>query len=130
MIESNAGGESFVTRMCLYTLWHKQLHSWEQASSLVLYMCCLLLAHLPAEELEARHVAIGMAIFNAIGSSGGFVGPYLTAAVVQRMGSFVQATLIQGSFLLASGVLATGLGVWERLQKRKEQQALGAAHRQ
>lgn len=80
----------------------------------------------PAEPWEARHVAIGVAMFNAIGAAiGGFIGPYVTGAVVQRVGSFVQATPIQGSFLLASGVLATSLGIWEQLQKRK---AVGMLH--
>lgn len=83
----------------------------------------------PAEPLEARHVAIGVAMFNAIGAAiGGFIGPYVTGAVVQRVGSFVQATPIQGSFLLASGVLATSLGIWEQLQKRKARKAVGMLH--
>jgi hypothetical protein len=82
-----------------------------------------------AEPLEARHVAIGVAMFNAIGAAiGGFIGPYVTGAVVQRVGSFVQATPIQGSFLLASGVLATSLGIWEQLQKRQARQTIGMLH--
>lgn len=71
-------------------------------------------------------MAIGMAMFNAIGAAiGGFLGPYVTGAVVQRMGSFVKATLIQGSFLLASGCLTVSLGIWEQAQKRKAARLLG-----
>jgi hypothetical protein len=78
--------------------------------------------------LDARHVAIGVAIFNALGAAvGGFLGPYVTGAVVQRMGSFVKATLIQGAFLLASGALTTSLGIWEQAQKRKARRLLGGS---
>lgn len=81
---------------------------------------------LTAEPLDARHVAIGVAMFNAIGAAvGGFLGPYVTGAVVQRMGSFVKATLIQGSFLLASGALVLALGIWEQAHKRKAARLLG-----
>lgn len=67
-----------------------------------------------------------MAMFNAIGAAvGGFLGPYVTGAVVQRMGSFVQATLIQGSFLLASGALTASLGVWEQVHKHRAARMLG-----
>lgn len=80
-----------------------------------------------AEQLDARHAGIGVSIFNAIGAAfGGFIGPYVTGAVVQRMGSFVEATLIQGSFLLASGTLMTSLGLWEQLQKLKTRRLLGS----
>lgn len=73
-------------------------------------------------------MAIGMAMFNAIGAAmGGFLGPYVTDAVVQRMGSFVKATLIQGSFLLASGALVLALGIWEQAQKRTAARLLGGS---
>lgn len=73
-------------------------------------------------------MSIAIAMFNAIGAAvGGFVGPYLTGAVVQRMGSFVSATLIQGSFLLISGSLVTALGIWEQVQKRKACKLLGSS---
>jgi hypothetical protein len=69
-----------------------------------------------------------MAMFNAIGAAlGGFLGPYVTGAVVQRMGSFVQATLIQGSFLLASGALTVSLGIWEQVHKRRAARMLGGS---
>lgn len=88
---------------------------------------CLVCA--PAEPLDARHVAIGVALFNAVGAAvGGFLGPYVTGAVVQRMGSFVKATLIQGSFLLASGVLTVALGIWEQVHKRNAARLLGAGN--
>jgi hypothetical protein len=73
-----------------------------------------------AEQLDARHVAIGVGMFNAIGAAvGGFLGPYVTGAVVQRLGSFVQATVIQGSFLVASGCLAIALGLFELRVRRR-----------
>lgn len=81
---------------------------------------------LSAEQLDARHVAIGVGLFNAIGAAvGGFLGPYVTGAVVHRLGSFVQATLIQGSFLAASACLAIGLGLFElQMRRRDRKQAL------
>jgi hypothetical protein len=82
----------------------------------------LLSIFVSAEQLDSRHVAIGIGMFNAIGAAvGGFLGPYVTGAVVLRLGSFVQATIIQGSFLATSGCLAIALGLYELQGRRRDQ---------
>ncbi|KAF8068182.1 abaQ [Scenedesmus sp. PABB004] len=62
-----------------------------------------------ADLLDTEHAGVGLAIFNAVGAAGGgFAGPWIVGAFVQRRGSFVQAMVFMGMFLLAAGLLLAG----------------------
>lgn len=61
-----------------------------------------------------------MAIFNAVGAAiGGFVGPLVIGAFVQRMGTFVSAMVAMGAFLCFAGLMMVGLNIATRLAHRR-----------
>eukprot|EP00878_Enallax_costatus_P014248 GHUV01014903.1.p1 GENE.GHUV01014903.1~~GHUV01014903.1.p1 ORF type:complete len:424 (+),score=46.11 GHUV01014903.1:395-1666(+) len=71
------------------------------------------------DALDTRVAGVGLSIFNATGASiGGVVGNLVVGALVGKMGSFVQAMVFMGVFLLASGLLMCGLWVWEKFCQR------------
>ena len=59
---------------------------------------------LPAARLSGAAAAGGIALINAVGNVGGFVGPYAVGWIKQATGDFAY-----GLLALAAGVLATGL---------------------
>ena len=59
---------------------------------------------LPAARLSGAAAAGGIALINAVGNVGGFVGPYAVGWIKQATGDFTY-----GLLALAAGVLATGL---------------------
>lgn len=84
-----------------------------------------------AATLDTKHAGVGVSIFNAVGAAiGGFIGPYSVGAFVQRTGSFVSATIFMGLFLLAAGVLMTGLGIFELIKRRRGRRLLRHALQQ
>lgn len=57
---------------------------------------------------------MGLSIFNAVGASlGGVIGNLVVGSLVTKMGSFVQAMVFMGVFLLAGGLMMLGLWAWE-----------------
>jgi hypothetical protein len=73
-----------------------------------------------ADSLDARHAGVGVAIFNAVGAAiGGFVGPLVIGAFVQRMGTFVSAMVAMGAFLCFAGLMMVGLNIATRLVQRR-----------
>jgi hypothetical protein len=61
-----------------------------------------------------------VAIFNAVGAAiGGFVGPLVIGAFVQRMGTFVSAMVAMGAFLCFAGLMMVGLNIATRLSQRR-----------
>lgn len=72
-----------------------------------------------AETLDARHAGVGVAIFNAFAAAlGGFLGPIVVGAFVQRTGSFVASMVVMGAFLGFGGLMMAALGVWTCAQQR------------
>lgn len=68
-----------------------------------------------ADSLDARHAGVGVAIFNAVGAAvGGFLGPFIVGAFVQRMGTFVSSMVAMGAFLCWAGVMMVALWVYTR----------------
>ncbi len=59
---------------------------------------------LPAARLKGAAAASGIALINAVGNIGGFVGPYAVGWIKSATGNFTY-----GLWVLAAGVLATGL---------------------
>ena len=59
---------------------------------------------LPAARLRGAAAAGGIALINAVGNIGGFVGPYAVGWIKSATGDFRY-----GLMVLAAGVLATGL---------------------
>jgi len=75
----------------------------------------------PAESLDTKHAGVGVSIFNAVGAAiGGFMGPFVVGAFVQRMGTFVSSMVAMGAFLCASGVMMVGLGIYTQVRKRRQ----------
>ena len=73
----------------------------------------LLLQH--AVCLDTKATGIGLAIYTlVIACFSGFLGPIIVGALVHSMGSFSQAMVANGTFLIGAGLLMTGLGLWER----------------
>lgn len=86
-----------------------------------------------AESLDRKHAGVGVAIFNAVGASiGGFLGPLVTGAFVQRTGSFVESMVAMGAFLCSSGLMMVGLGIYTTTTQRRRRagdQGGSAGHR-
>lgn len=73
-----------------------------------------------ADTLDARHAGVGVALFNAVGAAvGGFLGPFVVGAIVQRTGSFVSSMVVMGGFLCWAGVMMAGLGLYIRWARHK-----------
>lgn len=73
-----------------------------------------------AESLDAKHAGVGVSIFNAVGAAiGGFLGPFVVGAFVQRTGTFVSSMVAMGAFLCWAGVMMVGLGIYTRISKRR-----------
>ncbi|HYM16966.1 MAG TPA: hypothetical protein VEU06_00260, partial [Micropepsaceae bacterium] len=52
----------------------------------------------------------GMPLYNAIGSIGGFVGPYLIGALKEASGTYSSSMLVLSLMLVLSAVIVIGLG--------------------
>lgn len=62
---------------------------------------------------------MGVAIYNAVAAAiGGFLGPFVVGAVVQRTGSFVSSMVIMGAFLTWAGIMMIALGIYTHVKKR------------
>jgi ACS family tartrate transporter-like MFS transporter len=61
---------------------------------------------MPGEFLSGTAAAAGIAFINSLGNLGGLFGPYITGIAKQRTGSFTAGTIILGSVLFLSGILA------------------------
>jgi hypothetical protein len=72
------------------------------------------------DSLDARFAGVGVSIFNAVGAAvGGFLGPFVVGAFVQRMGTFVSSMVAMGAFLAWAGVMMVALGIFEHINKRR-----------
>lgn len=66
-----------------------------------------------------KAVGIGLAIYTLlIALFSGFLGPVIAGALVQQMGSFSQAMLVNGAVMVGAGLLMAGLAIWERREAR------------
>lgn len=65
---------------------------------------------LPTALLSGRAAAGGIALVNAVGGLGGFVGPALMGWIKDATGRFDHALAAVGLLLVAAGLLAAGLG--------------------
>jgi hypothetical protein len=71
------------------------------------------------ETLDARHAGVGVAIYNAVAAAiGGFLGPFVVGAFVQRTGSFVSSMVVMGAFLAWAGLMMIALGIYTQVKKR------------
>lgn len=69
--------------------------------------------------LDTKAVGIGLAIYTlVIACFSGFLGPIIVGALVQQMGSFSEAMVVNGAVMIGAGLLMAGLSVWERRQAR------------
>lgn len=74
----------------------------------------------PAVCFDTKAVGIGLAIYTLlIALFSGFAGPVIAGALVQEMGSFSQAMVVNGAVMVGAGLLMLGLFVWERRQARR-----------
>jgi len=119
---------------------------WHGASPIVLF-CVLLMSDCSwftpavlrlfcdAVCLDTKAVGIGLAIYTlVIACFSGFLGPIIVGALVQQMGSFSEAMVVNGAVMIGAGLLMVGLSVWERRQARHrhadvEEHAVVAADR-
>jgi hypothetical protein len=68
---------------------------------------------------DPKAVGIGLAIYTLlIALFSGFLGPVIAGALVQEMGSFSQAMVVNGAVMVGAGLLMTMLAVFERRQAR------------
>lgn len=68
---------------------------------------------------DPKAVGIGLAIYTLlIALFSGFLGPVIAGALVQEMGSFSQAMVVNGAVMVGAGLLMVVLAVWERRQAR------------
>jgi hypothetical protein len=75
----------------------------------------------PTAALDTKHTGIGLALYTAIlACLGGFSGPVIIGTMVQRLGSFSQATIAMGAILCAAGLLMAGLAVWEKWGRKEK----------
>jgi hypothetical protein len=59
-------------------------------------------------------------MFNAVAAAiGGFLGPFVVGAFVQRMGTFVSSMVAMGAFLCWAGVMMIALGIYTRVGERR-----------
>jgi len=70
---------------------------------------------LPAQTLDGAAVAAGLAAINAVGNLGGFVGPYLMGALVERFGTPSAGLFVLAVAMVSAGVLLTIAGREPRL---------------
>ena len=87
------------------------------ASSPILAFCLLVIATtgiycffgpfwtLPAVFLSEAAAAIGIAVINSIGNTGGFIGPSLVGFLTQATGSMQMGLIVMGIILVLCGVL-------------------------
>jgi hypothetical protein len=81
-----------------------------------------------AAALHTKDTGIGLALYTAIlACLGGFSGPVIIGTMVQRLGSFSQATIAMGAILCAAGLLMAGLAVSEHRQRRSNRKSTAAA---
>jgi hypothetical protein len=74
-----------------------------------------------ADALDAKHAGVGVAIYNAFAAAiGGFLGPFIVGAFVQRMGTFVSSMVAMGAFLCWAGVMMVALGIYMQVDKRRK----------
>lgn len=70
---------------------------------------------------------MGVSIFNAVGAAiGGFLGPFVVGAFVQRMGTFMSSMVAMGAFLCWAGVMMVVLGIYEHVNKRRSKKVPSA----
>jgi hypothetical protein len=73
-----------------------------------------------ADALDARHAGVGVSMFNAVAAAiGGFLGPFVVGAFVQRMGTFVSSMVAMGAFLCWAGIMMIALGIYTRVRERR-----------
>ena len=60
--------------------------------------------------LNGPAAASGMPLYNAIGSLGGFVGPYLIGALKEESGSYSSSMVVLSFFLVLSAAIVIGVG--------------------
>lgn len=78
--------------------------------------------------LNTKDTGIGLALYTAIlACLGGFSGPVIIGTMVQRLGSFSQATIVMGAILCSAALLMAGLAMWERCQRKREKESRGSA---
>lgn len=59
-------------------------------------------------------------MFNAVAAAiGGFLGPFVVGAFVQRMGTFVSSMVAMGALLCWAGIMMIALGIYVRVDKRR-----------
>lgn len=78
---------------------------------------------LPAARLQGAAAAGGIALINAVGNIGGFVGPYAVGWLKDATGDFAYGLMALAAGVLATGVVALAIGHHSNV----EQGALGAA---
>jgi ACS family tartrate transporter-like MFS transporter len=64
---------------------------------------------MPNEFLAGSSAAVGIALINAFGNIGGFVGPYAMGAINKRTGSLHAGLVLAGVSLLVSAMLTLAL---------------------
>jgi ACS family tartrate transporter-like MFS transporter len=65
---------------------------------------------LPTALLEGAAAAAGIALINALGNIGGFVGPFAVGWIRDRTGSYAPALLVVAGCVLLTGIVALILG--------------------
>ena len=71
---------------------------------------------LPAAMLSGTAAAGGIALINAVGNLGGFLGPFMMGAIKDATGSFSIGLLSIAMGVLASGFILAALGHDRRLE--------------
>lgn len=72
---------------------------------------------------------MGVAIYNAVAAAiGGFLGPFVVGAFVQRTGSFVSSMVVMGAFLAWAGLMMIALGVYTQVKKRADKRIPAARY--
>ncbi len=79
-------------------------------AALGVFACMPTFWTLPTALLTGSAAAGGIALINAIGGLGGFVGPYLIGWIKDATGQFSLALLAIAGFMVAAGLLALVLG--------------------
>lgn len=70
---------------------------------------------MPPLFLSGRGAAAGIAIINAVGNLGGFLGPYAVGWAKQATGDYAGGMLILALSLIAAAVLVLGMGRYKRV---------------
>jgi ACS family tartrate transporter-like MFS transporter len=82
---------------------------------------------LPTAMLSGTAAAGGIALINAVGNLGGFLGPYMMGAIKDATGSFEIGLLSIAMGTLVSGIILVALGHDRRLEATPEDAARAAA---